>query len=88
MPPEVILKELQATWLKLTRTGDLQNLTRKNQTQLRFQRSHLTDGVKPEWTFVGKLDRNLESIQWVEVWTDILARVKWRQSLNQEASDY
>ena len=42
---EVILKELQTNWLKLTRTGDLKNITQQNQTQLKFQRSRLTDGV-------------------------------------------
>ena len=38
MDSEVILKDLQATWLMLTRTWDLQDLTQQNQTQLKFQR--------------------------------------------------
>ena len=36
MASEAIFKELQYNWLKLTCTGDLQNLTQQNQTQLKF----------------------------------------------------
>ena len=60
MASKLIFKELQAILLKLARTGDLQNITQQNQTQLKYQPSRFSDGVKPEWTFVGTLDSNLD----------------------------
>ena len=60
MSLEVILKDLQATSLRLTCNGYIQNITQQNQTQLKFQRSNYLERVKTEWTFVGTLNRNLE----------------------------
>ena len=48
MAREVIFKEHQATWLKLTCTEDLQNLIQQNQTQLKFQRSRFPGRVEQE----------------------------------------
>ena len=51
MESEVILKNHQATSLKLTYIRYLQNLIQQNQTPLKFQQEHFPDEVKPEWTF-------------------------------------
>ena len=90
MASELILKELQATWFKLTRTIDLQNITQQNQTQLKYQRSRFPDRVKPEWTFVVTIYMNLEiyPVSRRMNWHTGKGQIKARQSLNQETADY
>ena len=57
---EVIMKELQATLLKFTRTGYLQNLTKKKSVKVSVVT--FSGRGKTKWTFVVTLDRNLEIV--------------------------